>query len=176
MASPPWFSEETLRRPSIVTVVVVVKTTVEEGVCVESPLLSILHGPAGLLSDFAPSHSWLLPWGGQIHVKRSHRIPAPHLLCDTLLCPLAEAEAVLQAAPRVPSGSKWRTQRTKVICKFLQRKSTAWKQLTPLRDSPYLTRAQAMSVLLTLVTPEPKTVSDTYVRSQCTYDEQINKL
>lgn len=64
MASPPWFSEETLRRPSIVTVVVVVKTTVEEGVCVESPLLSILHGPAGLLSDFAPRHSWLLPWGG----------------------------------------------------------------------------------------------------------------
>lgn len=125
MASPPWFSEETLRRPSIVTAVVVVKTTVEEGVCVESPLLSILHGPAGLLSDFAPRHSWLLPWGGQIHVKRSHRIPAPHLLCDTLLCPLAEAEAFLQAAPRVPSGSKWRTQRTKLICKFLQRKSTA---------------------------------------------------
>lgn len=106
--------------------------------------------------------------------------PTPHLVHDHTLSPSAEAEAFFQAAPHVPSSSKGRMQRLQLICKVLQRKSTT---LEPIHTALRLTLAHKSRdhiCFLTSVTPEPKMVQasspDINIKSQDTFDEQINEL
>ena len=91
MAAPLWFAEAAMRKRCCVAV----KITVGEGVYVESPLPSVLHGPTGLPFAFAR-----VLFLGSSFIRREATTSQLFTLGVTTLCsPSGEAEV-----PHVPTG------------------------------------------------------------------------
>lgn len=131
----------------------------------ESPLFRVLHGPSGLRCAFALCHFWSLPWGADSSgEKPSH--PSSCLGCDHTLLPFRGGRGFLPGCCTRPYWSPVEDAEATIILQLSPKQEQCLQPTPPLS----LTKAEAT------VTPELKMVSGRYIRSQYTFDEQVNEL